>query len=168
MVTPDNRPVFFRRLLILMAVSLFAGCAAGLSHFERSVSLSNTFEKFKLLPDHQYYYNGLPYSPTAVVAVRKGYTLTSPHWHATEATEQKLRQWIQEMLNIPGSEYNMDPNGAYIFNDKGERIGAWYSVWDFPVLKFISATEFSISNPMTLWPPGHADPEGDNLPTPFN
>ena len=151
-------------LLILSATALTAGCAMGISHFDRSVSVSDTFENYRPLPDHQYYYNGLPYSPDAVVAIRKGYTLNSPYWHATDATEQKLRQWIREMLNNPGAEYNLDPNGANIFNDKGEIIGAWYSVWDFPLLKFISPTEFSISNPMTVFPPSNADPEKSTFP----
>lgn len=146
---------------------LVSGCAAGFSHFERSVTVSETYENYDILPDHQYYYNGLPYSPDAVVAVKKGYTLNSPYWHASDVNKQKLSQWIQEMRNIPGSEYNLDPNGAYIFNEKGEQIGQWYSVWDFPVLKFISATEFYLPNLMTLWPPGHADPEDRMFPSIF-
>ena len=146
-------------LLILSTVAMVAACASGFSHFERRVSVSNIFENFELLPDHQYYYNGLPYSPNAVVAVRAGYTLSSPYWHAAEPTQRELRQWMQEMLNVPGAEFNLDPNGALILNDKGERIGVWYSVWDVPVLKFISATEFYIPNLMTIWPPGHTYPD---------
>lgn len=150
--------------LLILAIAIISACAMGVSHFRRSVMVSDTFEKYSLVDDYGYYYNGLQNSPDAVVAIQKGYTLTSPHWHRAEISEQKLRQWIGEMLNVPGAEYNLDPNGAYIYNDDGQRIGIWYSVWDFPSLKFISAKELYISDPMRIFPPGHRDPEEGIFP----
>lgn len=158
MVNQIKIRVSFLSLLIL-AIAIISACAMGVYNFRRSFMVSDTFEKFSLLKDYDYYYNGLPYSPDAVVAIRKGYTLTSPYWHRAEISEQKLRKWMGAMLNVPGAEYNTAPNGAYICNDDGERIGIWYSVWDFPLLKFISAKELYISDTMPNFPPGHHDPE---------
>lgn len=73
--------------------------------------------------------------------------------------EKKLRRFVDIMLNHPGSEYNMEPNGAYIFDDKGKKIGVWYSVWMLPQLTFLSDTEFAISRPMTVFPLSNRDPE---------
>ena len=137
----------------------FLACATGPVHFRRSYDVSDTFENSKLLDDYQYYYNGLEYSPDAVVGIRKGYSLTSPDWDVVEMERAKLRHMVNEMLNNPGAEYNTDPNGAYIFNDLGKVIGVWYSVWALPVLTFISDTEFTISQPMTVFPLSNKDPE---------
>lgn len=144
--------------VILSAAPLVA-CASGISHFDRRVSVSNTFENYELLPGYQYYYNGQSYGPDAVVAVRPGYKLVSPYWHAANPTQRQLRKWIEDMLNTPGSEFNQVPNGALILNDNGERIGVWYSVWDVPLLKFVSAKEFYISDLMMIWPPWHSNPD---------
>lgn len=144
--------------LIALQTILLA-CATGPAHFRRSHDVSDTFENARLLAGHQYYYNGVPYSINAVVAIQKGYTLTSPHWHVVEMGRAKLRHMVDGILNHPGSEYNTEPNGAHIFNDRGQVIGVWYSVWTLPVLTFISDTEFTISQPMTVFPLSNRDPE---------
>lgn len=151
------RPALWGGLIALHAMLL--ACATGPVHFRRSYDVSHTFENAQLLSGHQYYYNGVPYSINAVVAIKKGYTLTSPHWHVVEMERAKLRRMVDGMLNHPGSEYNTDPNGAYIFNDSGQVIGVWYSVWVLPELTFISDTAFTISQPMTVFPLSNRDPE---------
>jgi hypothetical protein len=151
--------VAFSASLFLMCCMILLACAAGPSHFRRSYDVSRTFEDSQPISGHQYYYNGLPSSPDAVVAIRKGYTLNSPHWHATDMDDKKLRHMVDEMLNNPGAEYNTEPNGAYIYNDRGDVIGAWYSVWRLPLLKFNSEKEFSISQPMATFPRSNRDPE---------
>ena len=151
------RLVLLGGLITLHAMLL--ACASGPVHFRRSYEVSDTFENTQLLSGHEYYYNGVPYSINAVVAIQKGYRLTSPHWHLIEMERAKLRHMVAGMLNHPGSEYNTDPNGAYIFNDSGQVIGVWYSVWALPVLTFISDAEFTISQPMTVFPLSNRDPE---------
>lgn len=149
---------FWTRLLLMCCLFLLA-CGAGPSHFRRSYDVSKAFEGSQLIAGYQYYLNGLPYSPDAVVAIRQGYTLKSPHWHAIDMDEKKIRRIVDEMLNNPGAEYNTEPNGAYILNDSGDVIGVWYSVWQLPLLSFKSENEFVISQPMTIFPRSNRDPE---------
>lgn len=147
------------RMALLLAPVLTVACTVGPVHFQRSYDVSQTFENYKVLPDHQYYYYGETYSPEAVVAIQKGYTLNSPHWKALEMDERKLRDMLFEMTSFPGAEYKLVNNGAYIFNDNGETIGFWYSIWKLPVLTFVSDTEFTISKvmPVLPYPPGDSD-----------
>jgi|GEM_PF-753003 len=153
------------RAWLLLLVPLFVGaCGAGQVHFKRSYEVANTFESFQLMPGHRYYYNGLPYRPDAVVGIRDDYSLKSPYWHAVTLDDRKLRHMVGEMLNNPGAEYNTEPNGAYIFNDQGESMGVWYSVWALPVATFSSNTEFSISQPTTTFPRSNRDPEERGFP----
>ncbi|MGD9364316.1 MAG: hypothetical protein PVH87_01385 [Desulfobacteraceae bacterium] len=146
-------------LICALAPLLLGACAFGPSHFRRSYNVSEKFENYELMPGYDYYLCGLPYGPEAIVAIKKGYRLNSPHWQAVEMDEKKLRRMVDEILNNPGSEYNTDPNGAYIFDDRGKHIGVWYSVWMLPLLTFSSDTEFAISRPMTVFPHTNRDPE---------
>ena len=143
----------------MSAALMLSGCNTGPSHFRRSVSASNAFEHYRVLPDHQYYYFGRPHAPVAMVAVQDGYRLDAPKWKTIDAGEAELREWVDRMRNQPGSEYNIEPNGAYIFNDSGSTIGVWYSVWRLPVVTFTSETDFSISDPMTVFPFTNKDRE---------
>jgi hypothetical protein len=135
------------------------GCTSGPVHFKRNYNVSDTFENYQLLNGYQYYLNGLEHSPTAVVGIKKGYVLTSPHWKAVKMERSRLRDLVNRMLNTPGSEYNTDPNGANILNDLGQVIGVWYAVWALPVLTFRSDTEIAISQPMRTFPISNKDPE---------
>lgn len=146
-------------LICALAPLLFGACAFGPSHFRRSYNVSEKFENYELIPGYRYYASGHPDSLNAVVAIEKGYHLNSPHWQEIEMDEKKLRRLVDIMLNHPGSEYNTEPNGAYIFNDKGNKMGVWYSVWMLPLLTFLSDTEFTISQPMTVFPHSNRDPE---------
>jgi hypothetical protein len=145
---------------VMMALPvIFMACASAPSHFRRNYDVSDTFENYQLLNGYQYYLNGLPHSPTALVSIKKNYRLSSPVWHAVKMDRAKLRDLVSRMLNTPGSEYNTAPNGAYILNDRGQVIGIWYSVWALPVMTFQSDTEFTISQPMMTFPLSNRDPE---------
>lgn len=146
-------------VICALAPLLFGACAFGPSHFRRSYNVSEKFENYEIIPGYRYYFNGHLDSLNAVVAIEKGYRLNSPHWQEVAMDEKKLRRMVDIILNHPGSEYNTDPNGAYILDDKGKKIGVWYSVWMLPQLTFLSDTEFAISRPMTVFPYSNRDPE---------
>ncbi len=150
----QNRTLTRVGLWVLFCMGAFglAACTAGAYHFQRSAKVTDAFEKFRILNDYRYYYSGNAYKPTALVGVQKGYTLTSPHWHPVDLDEQQLRVWMGRMMMQSGAEYNVDPNGAYILDDHGNRMGIWYAVWKLPQLKFISEKEIAISNPVTIFP----------------
>ncbi len=150
---------FVKGAVCAYAIFFLWACAIGPSHFRRSYNVSNSFENAQLINDHQYYYSGLPYRPDAVVGIRRGFHLKSPHWEPVDLDDRRLRHMVDEMLNNPGAEYNTEPNGAYIFDDNGETIGVWYSVWALPILKFTSENEFTISRPTINFPRSNKDPE---------
>jgi hypothetical protein len=151
-------------VLVMVMPMLFWACAAVPSHFKRSYNISQTFEKYKIMPGYQYYLNGLPHSPNAVVAVKDEYRLNSEYWQPVKMDEKRLRRVVERMLNKPGSEYNTEPNGARIFDSMGKPIGAWYSVWALPQLTFISDKAFSISRPpVSEFPLSNRDPEERRL-----
>ena len=152
----------FRWPLLFMSMFIWVACSAGPYHFQRSVSVTENFESFHVIPDYNYYYSGNVHKPTAVVGLQQGYDLSSPYWHPVQLDAQKLRVWMDRMMMQPGAEYNVDPNGAKILDDQGKQIGVWYAVWALPKLHFNSQKEIVISNPMTVFPfNNRGDDKGD-------
>ncbi len=141
------------RVLMIFAVLLWMGCSASTSSFRRSNTVTDTFENHRILPDYRYYFSGNDYKPTAVVGIHKDYTLSSPYWHPKDLSEKQLGIWMNRITMQAGAEYNVFPNGAYILDAQGNRIGVWYSVWTLPKLSHKSEKEIVISNPMTVFPP---------------
>lgn len=153
------------RIVWIVALSVIAvGCASGGSHFKRAVSVADTFEQYELIPGYQYYISGGEYKPVAIVALRDGYELTTAHWRKVYPDREQLRKWIDRMRMQPGAEFNMEPNGARILNQKGDSIGAWYSVWATPLLKFQSEKTIAISRPMTVFPETNRNRGNDGEP----
>ena len=150
-------------VLIFSLMMIIGGCSSGPAHFKRMVSASDSFEQFQILPGHQYYYYGRPNAPLAMVAIKEGYGLVSPKWTPIELDEQALKTMVGRMLSQSGAEYNIDPNGAYIYNDSGENIGLWYSVWRLPVLHFTAEKEFTISDPVTVFPTTNRQPDDGKI-----
>ena len=150
-------------LFLFLLVVASSGCSSGPAHFKRRVSASDTFEQFNVLSHHQYYYFGRPDALLAMVAIEEGYRLASPRWTATDMDVLSLKSMVGKMLNQPGAEYNINPNGAYILDDDGETIGLWYSVWRLPLLRFTSEKEFTISDPQTIFPINNREPDDDGI-----
>jgi hypothetical protein len=151
-------------ILVFISTALtLAGCGTGKVHFRRMVSASELFEQHRVLPGHQYYYFGRPHAPLAVVAIQQDYRLISAKWNPIDGDESVIKDLVARMRNQPGSEYNVDPNGAHILNNDGEIIGFWYSVWRLPVLQFTGENEFTISDPVTIFPYNNREPDDDPI-----
>lgn len=152
------------RILPILVLPLIFSCMTGRSHFDRSYDVSDKFENYQVLTGYQYYRNGHHHSPDAVVGVRKGYTLNSPIWHPVSMDEKMMRSLIDRMLNNPCAEYNSEPNGSRIYNDRGDLVGVYYSVWTLPLITFMSDTEFSISQPMAVFSSSNMGCDGVEAP----
>ncbi len=85
------------------------------------------FEKFQINPNFNYYISGSDVYPNAIIGLDKAYTLDSDLWKPVEMTQKKLRELVQYMqtraLNIGQVQH-----GFFMLDDKGKRIGVWYSI----------------------------------------
>ena len=85
--------------ILILLVIVLNGCSSGPAHFRRMVSASETFERYNVLPGHQYYYFGRPHAPLAVVAIQEGYRLKAPKWTPVAMDEETLKDLVTKMLN---------------------------------------------------------------------
>jgi hypothetical protein len=90
---------------------------------KRDKETTQAFETYKILPDHNYYINGLGNIPYAIIGIHENYTLRKGLWKEVDLTTQLLRSWVSRMDMI----YGYPPYGSQILDDSGNRVGVWYS-----------------------------------------
>lgn len=118
-------------LLTALALALAiasVGCAAGRHGSLRfDTGVAQEFEARKVLADHRYYTTGSDIDPDAIVAMRKDRPLRGA-WREIAPTPELLASLRERMQ---GTRLR-GPDGALILDDKGERIGVWYSYLAYP------------------------------------
>jgi hypothetical protein len=134
-------------VLGLALPALITGCAAGSSgRLDRSGQVWREFMSGQVLEGYTYYTTGMENMPDAILAIAPGYTLKTDRWLEREMTPPALRQLVGEMnalyvATAPGLL------GCYVLNDKGERIGVWYSALGYTTVKMTGATEVRVNPP---------------------
>ena len=111
----------------LIALSALAGCAGrnGSMRFDNGIRYK--FEAAQVLPGYRYYTTGSEIDPAAIVAMRVDRPLRGA-WREIDATPALLKSLAD---NMRGTRL-VGPDGAAILDDKGERIGVWYSYRQYP------------------------------------
>jgi hypothetical protein len=120
-------------LVIVTAIFLPALCGAlevqlpnlnlKYGKLERSRDVTQTFEKPRVLENHQYYLNGWGSVPYAIIAIDRKYKLRKGLWNAVDVTVPLLRSWVHQMDSI----YGYPPSGFRILDHRGNQVGVWYS-----------------------------------------
>lgn len=90
---------------------------------ERSSEITEIFQTYQILPNHNYYYSGWGSVPYAIIAIDKQYKLRKGLWHEVDVTVPMLRNWVREMDII----YGYPPYGSRILDNNGRQLGVWYS-----------------------------------------
>ncbi len=85
------------------------------------------FESYKVVPNYTYYISGSDLFPDALIAVDKAYTLTGDLWKEVEMTPKKLKEIVGDM-HVKSNEVLEQLHGFDILDNKGKRIGIWYSI----------------------------------------
>ena len=111
--------------LILVAMTvLMAGCSVPVSgRLQSSPEITQVFKSSQILAEHQYYVSGFQRIPYAIIAVDNSYQLQTGHWQPIDMDSTALNQMIYRMEHV----YSLNPRGAWILDQEGNRLGAWYS-----------------------------------------
>ena len=111
----------------LISLSLFfflSSCAAqNIGKLQSSAEITQIFEDQQLLTNHLYYYSGLQGVPDAIIGIHPNYSLRTDRWQRVELTSATLKTWIFRMKSIQ----LVRPQGAWILDPDGNRIGIWFS-----------------------------------------
>jgi hypothetical protein len=136
-------PLFVSLLLGLSL--LINGCApcTDCGAMRESHEATRIFTNEKILPNHNYFYNGEINFPKAILAIDNSYRVQGKFWTPIDITQEQLSRWINYTRTAPPDfdasaslKYKGRFYGAQIFNPKGKQVGVWYSKLDWGVFKF--------------------------------
>ena len=115
---------FICGLILAVMAATMAGCAAPVSgRLQNSPEVTQVFKDSRIIAGHQYYVAGFQRIPYAIIAVDNSYQLQTGHWQPIDMDSTALNQLIYRMEHV----YSLNPRGAWILDQEGNRLGAWYS-----------------------------------------
>lgn len=116
-----------QKYVILLSLIVSFGCAAMTSGYGTFVPDQNapiSLETFKIDPDMNYYFSGPYIRPDAIIGVNKAYRLDSTLWNKIIVTPELVQKFVPSLKSQPSA---MTLQSYAILDDKGKRIGVWYS-----------------------------------------
>jgi hypothetical protein len=108
-----------------------------------SSEITNIFAKNRIVADHLYYFSGLQGVPDAIIAVHSNYSLRSRNWQRVDFTSLTLKTWVFRMSAVP----LIKPQGAWILDPDGNRIGIWFASQRQTVVRFEQNNRVVIAAP---------------------
>jgi hypothetical protein len=126
----DGRQAWRTGTVAALALSLAlaaTACSGRYGSLRFDTGVTRTFEASQVLPGHRYYTTGSDTEPAAIVAMLESRPLRGA-WREIAATPALLKHLAD---NMRGTRL-AGPDGAAILDDRGERIGVWYSYRQYP------------------------------------
>lgn len=136
-------------LVVLLILPIIVGCGGVYGNFVYDEAVDEIFEAPTVLPQHNYYFSGPESRPRAIIAIDNGYTLASKLWKPVAMTTAQLNRWVKD----PSRRALLFPYtfGRIIQDDKGRRVGVWYSLYDyreFATILMLDETTVQVSTPI--------------------
>jgi len=114
----------FLTIVMALMMALLSGCgSATYGRLQSSHEVTRVFQNKQILSDHQYYSSGFQRIPYGIIGIGNKYRLRSSRWKAIELNPTILNQLIYRMSHV----YSIEPRGAWILDQDGNRVGIWYS-----------------------------------------
>lgn len=117
-------------LAALLAVIVFWGLgqctASNYGRLSSNPAVTGSFEAYRVLPDHRYYYRGTYGRPVAVVGIHRDYELDSKLWIEIDPRSEDFKRLI-DRVSFQGSGNIASPWGFDILDPSGNVAGVWYS-----------------------------------------
>ena len=108
-----------------LAIMISACSIANLGWLRNSPDVGRAFETIHVSSDYRYWYLYLENTPYAILGLNREYRIEDILWTEVEPSSEVFQKVVGlvESFPVPGSR----TYGAYILDQKEERIGVWYS-----------------------------------------
>lgn len=118
--------------VILLAVIVVSILIQRFSHgrygsLRPSPETENAYLSFQVDPGMRYYLSGSDLYPNAIIGIGKAWTLESDLWKPLDLDPKKLKELIFNIKSL-GMGAGVMPGGYEIFDDRGGKIGNWFSL----------------------------------------
>jgi len=116
-----------KKILISMILLAFAACStSNFGRLESDKEIKQSFESYRVLPNHKYYYRGTHSRPFVIVGINENFVLSSTPWVGIDPKSKDFRKLIDK-VSLQGSGSTTDPWGFTILDNSGRDVGVWYS-----------------------------------------
>ena len=119
-----------------------------------SETVTASFESHRREPDLDYWFSGPESHPLTIIGVEKRFRFDSAqHWMKIEPEEESLQRLIEGMQS-KALQMNRNLRGFEMVDQRGERIGEWYSAVGIQAV--IKRTGI---DSVEVWPPSMESPK---------
>ena len=96
--------ITMKQAIALLSLSVGLGaCASSFPPaYQYSRAVAEQFERATLLPDHTYYFFGMPSQPDAVIAIDNRFRMTSRVWSEVRIDQKQLDDWAFQFKTYQG------------------------------------------------------------------
>jgi hypothetical protein len=123
-ITETDRRILFWGIILTVMVPALIGCGASIyGRLQSSQEVTEAFGNSQVLSDHRYYYSGFERIPYGIIGIHNNYKLRSSNWKLINMNSTLLNQLTYRMEHV----YRVEPRGAWILDQNGNRVGIWYS-----------------------------------------
>jgi len=136
--------------LIFFLLASFALAVGIYGTFDRDRDLENMFRNYEVMEDYNYYTSGGYDKPNAILLIHKDYELVNPGnlWVTIPYVDyNQMRKWVGSISTEEDSNRSYNYFAAYILDQNGKRVGAWYSYETFAPIKFRADNKIFVYTP---------------------
>jgi hypothetical protein len=152
----DERTYLIIILVLCIGFIVFFMSRSGENYgvLKPSDSVTAGFQSHSQAPDLEYYYSGPESYPLAIIGVEKRLRFDSAkHWMKVGPGEDALNRLIEGMQS-KALQLNQNLRGFEIVDQRGERVGEWYSTAEKRAV--IKRTGI---DSVEIWPPSPEKPK---------
>jgi hypothetical protein len=119
-------------IITLVALFFVAGCTSSFfknwGRIEPDDNVTDSFNKFQINANFNYYITGSDVYPTSIMGLNKAYTLETDLWKQIDMMPELFSELVTNMRTQSIQCCYQTMHGFYIFDDKDNKIGVWYSL----------------------------------------
>jgi hypothetical protein len=149
-----SKLVFF--IITLIAFFSMAGCTSSFfknwGRIEPDANVTDSFNKFQINANFNYYISGSDVYPTSILGLNKSYKLETDLWKQIDMTPELFSELVTNMRTRSIQCSSQTMHGFYIFDDKDNKIGIWYSLITGSI-----AIKMKENNKVIVFPPRDDD-----------
>jgi hypothetical protein len=139
-------------IIIFIVLFSMSGCTSSFfknsGRIETDADVTDSFNKFQTNANFNYYITGSDVYPTSILGLNKAYTLETDLWKQIDMTPELFSELVTNMNTRSIQCCSQTMTGFYIFDDKDNKIGVWYSLISGSI--FIKMKE---NNKVIIFPP---------------
>jgi hypothetical protein len=137
--------------IVMIILTLAAGCTAKYGTLKRDLQVLQAFESNQVSAGYKYYYYGYSNEPIVIFGIDPKFVVKSNMWREVAPDTAKFKK----MIRFIWEDYGYYKFGADILDPVGVKVGIIYTAVSETTVKFVGENEIVvIPNKPYLWGPG--------------